>query len=395
MAIVAEDFLVFDRYRSAEAHAFVRGIVSEEDKDRYFEVFQLLRSAVANAIARSPAPETLNDWSCRFHRNGGVQGQRPVDLWASIINTDSDAFSRFPQVYVIASEKGVELGFSVSIHEADYYNEILKRRNRAIIPIINSKLPAADSAIVASIDQALLRTGADWKYGEKARQGIVSTFDSFAGVITYLKSGHSSPKGGGSVYRILPFEEAAASPTRVEDALLEVLEIFWPVMQVLRPVGAEVGYTENLFELADAAEAIGRSDPDDEGEGKKKILREVAIRLGQPKFRDELVQAYGGKCAVSGCAILQILQAAHISPYNGAKTNHVTNGILLRADIHTLFDLGLLRIDSESRVVSIASPLHGTEYEQFAGKRIADPAKNSQWPLKAAFAKKIEMFPSI
>lgn len=395
MAISAPDFLVFNRYEGAEAHAFVRGIVSEEDKDRYFEIFQLLRSSVANAMARSPSPDTLDDWSCRFHRNGGVQGQRPVDLWASIINKDSDAFSRFPQIYVIASVKGIELGFSVSIHEADYYNEILKRRNRAIIPIINSKLPAVDSAIVASIDQALLRTGADWKYGEKARQGSVSTFNSFAGVIAHLKSGQSSPRGGGSVFRILSFEEAAARPTSVEDAILEVLEIFWPVMQMLRPVGAEVGYAENLFELADAAEAIGRFDPDDEGEGKKKILREVAVRLGQPKFRDELVQAYGGKCAVSGCAILQILQAAHISPYNGARTNHVTNGILLRADIHTLFDLGLIRIDPDTRILSIASPLLGTEYEQFTGQRIADPAKSSQWPLKAALAKKIEMFPSI
>ena len=44
-------------------------------------------------------------------------------------------------------------------------------------------------------------------------------------------------------------------------------------------------------------------------------------------------------------SISETLEAAHIIPYKGSSTNHIQNGILLRADIHTLFDLDLLRID--------------------------------------------------
>lgn len=128
MAARAEDFLVFEIYENAEGHAFSKGIVTDDDKDSYERIFQLLRSSVAKAIERSTAPQELDDWTCRFGRNGGVQGQRPVDLWASIINKGSEAFSRFPQVYVIASQRGVEIGFSVSIHEDDYFNQELKRR---------------------------------------------------------------------------------------------------------------------------------------------------------------------------------------------------------------------------------------------------------------------------
>ena len=44
---------------------------------------------------------------------------------------------------------------------------------------------------------------------------------------------------------------------------------------------------------------------------------------------------------MTGCDVVQALDAAHISPYLGDQSNHVTNGVLLRADIHTLFDLQL------------------------------------------------------
>lgn len=392
MSVDAEDFLVFETYRDAPGHAFSKGIVSENDKDSYERVFQHIRGAVAGAIARSSTSEELDDWNCRFGRDGGVQGQRPVDLWASIINRDSDAFSRFPQVYVIASEKGVEVGFSVTIHEDDYFNAELKRKNRSIVPLVNAKLPAPSSRVVEDI-QAVLSSETGWSYGEKARQGPVSSFEDFPSVIAYLK-GQGSPRGGGSVYRFLGFEEVAENETRLEDELVHVLGLFMPIMQMLRPTEAEAGLAENLIELAEAAEQLAPFEPDDEQDGRRKVLREVAVRQGQAKFRDDLLQAYGGTCAVTGCSATPTLQAAHISPYNGAHSNHVSNGILLRADIHTLFDLGLLTVDPFTRVVGISEGLEGTEYARYAGREIAAPAKPSQRPKRAALAKKLAMFPA-
>ena len=56
---------------------------------------------------------------------------------------------------------------------------------------------------------------------------------------------------------------------------------------------------------------------------------------------------YEGKCAVTGCDVPDVLQAAHIFPYMGPETNHPSNG-LLRADIHTLFDLGLIELSQRA-----------------------------------------------
>jgi predicted restriction endonuclease len=71
-------------------------------------------------------------------------------------------------------------------------------------------------------------------------------------------------------------------------------------------------------------------------------MRLIVECQGQPAFWDALLQAYERQCAITGCTVLQILEAAHIMPYMGKPTNRVDNGLLLRSDLHTLFDLGLI-----------------------------------------------------
>ncbi|EAN8121017.1 HNH endonuclease, partial [Salmonella enterica] len=58
---------------------------------------------------------------------------------------------------------------------------------------------------------------------------------------------------------------------------------------------------------------------------------------------------------------LQVLEAAHIHPYLGEKTNVVSNGLLLRADVHTLFDLGLLWVNPADLRIGIAEALRHSE----------------------------------
>jgi hypothetical protein len=130
-------------------------------------------------------------------------------------------------------------------------------------------------------------------------------------------------------------------------------------------------------------------DPSGQRDEREKVLRAIEARRGQPAFRTMLLKAYGGRCAVTGCAIEAVLDAAHLSPYQGTITNHVTNGIILRADIHTLYDCGLLAIEPETRTVAIASVLFGSDYERFSGLRVSEPMEANDRPglenLKACF----------
>lgn len=125
-------------------------------------------------------------------------------------------------------------------------------------------------------------------------------------------------------------------------------------------------------------------DPSSIEDSRKKILTSIVQRQGQARFRSKILKAYGGRCAVSGCTVAQVLDAAHILPYRGPDTNHVSNGILLRADLHTLFDLLLFTIDAKSSCALVSPRLQGSEYWRFHGKKIRLPVRAEFQPSKEA-----------
>lgn len=129
--------------------------------------------------------------------------------------------------------------------------------------------------------------------------------------------------------------------------------------------------------------AAGAFSPTNVEDARRKALAAIVQRRGQRAFREAVMQAYGSRCAVTGCGVTQILEAAHIHPYRGEATNHVTNGLLLRADIHTLFDCGLLVIDEDMRV-RIAPALEGSEYERFDGQPLRPAARADLQPSAEA-----------
>ncbi|KYF49460.1 hypothetical protein BE08_02940 [Sorangium cellulosum] len=137
---------------------------------------------------------------------------------------------------------------------------------------------------------------------------------------------------------------------------------------------------EVLERAAAAADVNGEFDPKSVVDARERTLAAIVRRQGQPAFRADLLRAYGGKCALSGCGIIDVLEAAHIVPYQGPRTNDVKNGILLRADLHTLFDLGLIAIDTATMTIMVASELAGSEYERLAGRRVRRPSRADAAP---------------
>ena len=68
-------------------------------------------------------------------------------------------------------------------------------------------------------------------------------------------------------------------------------------------------------------------------------------------------------------------------------TNLVTNGLLLRADIHTLLYYKLLAPQPETRALVISKRLFGTQYDEFSGRRIAEPTSVAQRPTDSVLEK--------
>jgi putative restriction endonuclease len=109
------------------------------------------------------------------------------------------------------------------------------------------------------------------------------------------------------------------------------------------------------------------------------------VRQGQGSFRLQVTDAYHRQCAVSHERSLPVLEAAHIVEWSDTHTNDITNGILLRADIHKLFDAGYVTIDPDGYRFVVSKRLkedydNGKEYYRLHGSRILLPDDPRAWP---------------
>lgn len=115
--------------------------------------------------------------------------------------------------------------------------------------------------------------------------------------------------------------------------------------------------------------------------GKEYVVRP---RIGQGIFRSQIIQAYQGKCAITQEHTLPVLEAGHIRPYSQGGTHSISNGILMRSDFHTLFDLGYLTITPKYHLeVSPKIKEHfsnGIRYKERHGTQILLPSEQGFHP---------------
>lgn len=110
----------------------------------------------------------------------------------------------------------------------------------------------------------------------------------------------------------------------------------------------------------------------------------VMPRLGQGAFRVIVTDLYKRRCALTNSHVLHVLDAAHIQPYSEGGTHSPSNGLLLRQDVHTLFDRGYLTVTPDYHV-EVSCRLkdefdNGKEYYTLHGKTILLPEAPSFRP---------------
>ena len=112
--------------------------------------------------------------------------------------------------------------------------------------------------------------------------------------------------------------------------------------------------------------------------------RLTPYRLAQRSFQAVVLSAYHGHCAITGTKIRPVLQAAHIRPVANGGENRLDNGLLLRSDVHTMFDRGYIGVDPSHRLV-VSQRLredfgNGEQFYAKAGRVIALPDRKADRP---------------
>jgi putative restriction endonuclease len=153
------------------------------------------------------------------------------------------------------------------------------------------------------------------------------------------------------------FDSEVGSGRALWEAATERIELY-------RPSGLEPGI---------ATQAAVESN----GFGKPRI---VLPRLGQGLFRVLLTDAYERRCSISGERTLPVLEAAHIKPYSIVQRHEISNGLLMRSDLHRLFDEGYMTLDPHDRRVVVSKRIraefeNGKDYYKLEGQAVREPSQ--------------------
>jgi putative restriction endonuclease len=110
----------------------------------------------------------------------------------------------------------------------------------------------------------------------------------------------------------------------------------------------------------------------------------VFPRLGQGSFRLIVTDSYDRRCAFTNSPVIHVLEAAHIRPYSSGGPHSPSNGILLRQDLHTLFDRGYMTVTPGHRI-EVSSRIkeefdNGKEYYALHGENMRLPEYGDRRP---------------
>ena len=318
---------------------------------------------------------TAGDAAARKHLSDSVTAPAPIALLDECLDPDQAAFLRpllddaqgFFAWGAVPGPRNVPMWNAMQV--GDVVLTVFDNRYRFASSVIG-KVHSADLAKrIWGVDDE----GKTWEYVYLLTPPRpVDVAVTAEPVISYLNNGYR----GFTRISDSRVEKIIEDYSTTDAFIQAVFSTSLPPTPVQRDVkAAEVGLSPSSF------------DPQNLSDARQKVIAEIVRRRGQPKFRSELLKAYGMRCAVTGCEVISVLEAAHIISYLGSDTNHVTNGILLRADIHTLYDLGDLRIDS-SGIVHLDDSLMQSIYAQYAGSKARLPADTAKAPNPGALAVK-------
>ncbi len=140
----------------------------------------------------------------------------------------------------------------------------------------------------------------------------------------------------------------------------------------LQNAGGETSRPEAVAPTGNTTQDTGRAVTLEDAEHDPLAYEQVQRRLRhhQSAFRSNLLTVYGHRCAVTGADVPAALQAAHIDPHSKTADNRTDNGLLLRADLHALFDMGLLRVSPVSLRIDLHPSLRQSTYADLQGQQL-------------------------
>ncbi|WP_108515629.1 HNH endonuclease [Bradyrhizobium algeriense] len=158
-----------------------------------------------------------------------------------------------------------------------------------------------------------------------------------------------------------------SSKNLAQQSLFEKLKTYSPA-GIRRVDQTEADELLALFSL-DALQSDGQDEV-------ARLIRlgKIASRPNQSTFSASIRRTYENTCAITGSTTTEVLEAAHIKVGKGVDDNSLENGILLRADIHALFDAGLIALTLDGKRLELSMELEDSAYQFLRKTNVFQPS---------------------
>lgn len=207
--------------------------LDDEERGAYIRITNALK-ACGDALVQALGPDEFKALQTSgFHLRSGVRGYIPKDLWVGVFaKENANDWVGCPQLFVIVSERGVELGFGPSTHPSGFSNSGLKMQMKMAAPKIYSLLPEPLSEQSNEIAEKLDTSG-DWHFRTQTRLAPnQDDFPELASWLKYLKSEQGVRNAGGSISKYVMEGELDARDLLTD--CIDMAELFAPLMNEVR-----------------------------------------------------------------------------------------------------------------------------------------------------------------
>jgi hypothetical protein len=212
-----------------------------QERQAYQRVHTALEQLAARAVDALGGPEKFAiKLTSGFFTQSGIRGSLPKDLWFATYNKRNfDAFVGMPQVFVIVSGRGLEVGLAAAIHPSDFSQKLIKDRVKQAAPSIFAAFPPPNSSAAMALDEDLSRSGHKWFFRRKTRLDPgVTDFPSLDAWLAFLQSEEGAQWAGGSISFYLHPEDLDRSGLDLETMVRDTAAIFAPIMRMVVPTGS-------------------------------------------------------------------------------------------------------------------------------------------------------------
>jgi hypothetical protein len=145
-----------------------------------------------------------------------------------------------------------------------------------------------------------------------------------------------------------------------------------PPRAMLEALHKAIGPALSKYSSMDPSDAYApkRNEEDQSAQPMEFAVAAIRGRRGRRDLREKLCRACGERCAMTGSCVKDLLEVAYVIPFPSGDVHALENAMLLRSDIHTLWDLNLIGVEPQSQKIYVSSRLSGTSYEKLAGRTL-------------------------